>query len=110
MGNGAQGAANVMTAIADKGIKPAAATAGELDRMLSKARVDNRSIIARAKNSVLQFPCYVTQSLPVNAAQIISKTFERVYASFVQTAISQRKIIDESEANDLLFLILSDSS
>jgi len=104
MGNGAKGAANVMTAVANKGIKPAADTASELDRMLNKGKVDTRSIIARAKNSVLQFPCYVTQSMPVNAAQILSKTFERVYASFVQTAIAQKKIIDESEANELLFL------
>lgn len=103
-GKGAAGAAKVMSSIANKGLGPAGDTAKELDKMISKGRVDNRSIFARARNSVMQFPCYVTQTIPVNAAQIISKTFERVYASFVQAAISQTKIIDESEVNDLLFL------
>lgn len=102
--DGAKKVGNVMSSIANKGLGPAGDTAKELDRMISKGRVDNRSIFARARNSVMQFPCYVTQTIPVNAAQIISKTFERVYASFVQTAISQTKIIDEAEANDLLFL------
>lgn len=103
-GTGAQKVGKIAGSIATKGLGPAGDTAKELDRMMSKSRVDNRSIFARARNSVMQFPCYVTQSIPVNAAHVISKTFERVYASFVQTAISQTKIIDESEANDLLFL------
>ena len=103
-GKGVQGVANVRSSMANKGIAPAGAAASELDKMISKGRVDNRSIFARARNSVMQFPCYVTQTIPVNPAQIIAKTFERVYASFVQAAIAQYKIIDENEANDLLFL------
>lgn len=66
--------------------------------------VDGRSIIARARNSVLQFPIYVTQTVRVNEAQIIARLFEHVYTSMVQTVLSQNPILDEKEANGLVFL------
>ncbi|MCM1233258.1 MAG: hypothetical protein NC489_24335 [Ruminococcus flavefaciens] len=75
-----------------------------IDRATKAHRVDNRSIIARARNSVLQFPMYVSQSTRVNAAHTINKMFERVYTTLVQTVLSQNQIIDEEEANDLVFL------
>lgn len=78
--------------------------ADSIDNVTKKARVDNRSIIARARNSVLQFPMYVSQSTRVNAAHTINKMFERVYTTLVQTVLSQNQIIDEDQANDLVFL------
>ena len=66
--------------------------------------VDNRSIIARARNSVLQFPVYISQSSRTNEAHIYSQMFERVYATEVQAALSQNPILDEEEANNLVFL------
>ena len=77
---------------------------GSIDKTLSKNRVDTRSIITRARNSVLQFPVYVTQTLRVNEAQIIAKMFEKVYTTFVQTVLSQNQLLDEEEANNLVFL------
>lgn len=71
---------------------------------LGKHTVDNRSIIARARNSVMQFPVYISQSTRVNEAHIISKLFERVYATLVQTVLSQNPLIDEDEVNNLVFL------
>ena len=41
------------------------------------------SIVARARNSVLQFPVYVTQGIRVDEAHVISKLFERVYTTLV---------------------------
>lgn len=80
-------------------------TADMIDKhILNKMRVDNRSIVARAKNSILQFPCYITQSCPVAPAQTISKLFERVYTTLVQTVLSQNQIMDEEQANNLVFL------
>ncbi len=80
-------------------------TADAVDKhILSKMRVDNRSIVARARNSILQFPCYITQSCPVAPAQTISKLFERVYTTLVQTVLSQNQIMDEEQANNLVFL------
>lgn len=76
----------------------------KLSEEMNKRKVNNSSIIARAKNSVMQFPVYISQSIRVNEAHIISKYFERVYASIMQTVISQNSIIDEDEVNDLVFL------
>ena len=87
-----------------KGLDKAKKSLGSIDKTLKKNRVDTRSIIARARNSVLQFPIYVTQTLRVNEAQIIAKMFERVYTTLVQTVLSHNQILDEDEANNLVFL------
>ena len=88
----------------DKGIKPAADTADAIDRFGKQLRVDNRSIIARTKNSILQFPVYISQSLRVNEAHIIAELFDRTYASYVQSMLSMNPIIDEDEVNNMRFL------
>lgn len=75
-----------------------------IDKVISQSTVNTPSIIARARNSVLQFPIYVTQSIRVNEAHIISKLFERVYTTLVQTVLSHNQIIDEEEAANLVFL------
>jgi len=86
------------------GLKRAGDIADKIDTVLNKQQVSTQSLVARAKNSVLQFPVYVTQSLRVNEAHVISKTFERVYATLVQTVLSQSVILDEEDANNLVFL------
>ena len=88
----------------DKGIKPAADTADAIDRFGKQLRVDNRSIIARTKNSILQFPVYISQSLRINEAHIIAELFDRTYASYVQSMLSMNPIIDEDEVNNMRFL------
>lgn len=85
-------------------LEPAADTIGKISSSMNKGKMDRRSIIARSRNSIMYFPVYITQTISVNAAQIIAELFERVYASLMQSIISQNPIIDESEANDLLFL------
>lgn len=71
---------------------------------LKNNKLNTSSIIARSRNSVLQFPLYITQTLRVNEAHIIGKLFERVYATFVQVVLAQNPIISEDEANNLVFL------
>lgn len=82
--------------------------ADELDKKVSDIekinRVDNRSIVARARNSVKQCPIYITQSIRAAEAHLISKQFEKVYVTFFQAAISQNPIISPDEANNLGFL------
>lgn len=92
------------TSINDNGIDQVRKTTDSLDRVLSKRTVDTRSIIARARNSVLQFPIYVPQTIRVNEAHIIGKMFERVYTTLVQTVLAQNPIMDEEQANNLVFL------
>lgn len=88
----------------NKTVGKAANTVNKLDRDIRRERLNNSSIIARARNSVLQFPVYVTQTIRVNEAHTISKLFERVYTTLVQTVLSQNQIISEDEANNLVFL------
>lgn len=89
----------------DEGLKKVGDSLKDIDDRVGKPnRVDNRSIIARAKNSVLQFPIYIAQTIRVNEAHIIAKMFERVYTTLVQTVLSQNQYIDEDEANNLVFL------
>ena len=71
---------------------------------VGKWSANTSSLVARSRKSVLQFPIYITQTLRVNEAHIIGKLFERVYASLVQTVMSQHPYITEDEANDLGFL------
>ena len=71
---------------------------------MDKKTIRGGSIIARSRNSVLQFPVYCTQSIRINEAQIIAKLFERVYTSFVQSALAQNPVVNEDEVNNLLFL------
>lgn len=90
--------------INDDGVGEVRKTTDSIDKILSKNVVDTRSIVARARNSVLQFPIYVPQTIRINEAHIIGKMFERVYATLVQTVLSQNPVMDEEEANNLVFL------
>ena len=67
-------------------------------------KVDTRSLFARAKNSICQFPIYVSQSIRVNEAHIISKMFERVYASLMQAVLAQQPIASEDDVQNMKFL------
>lgn len=75
-----------------------------IDPVLQATYANSKSIIARARNSTMEFPVYISRSIPVNASHLIAKSFERVYASFFQTALAQNPIIDEKDANNLVFL------
>lgn len=74
------------------------------NKALGRHNVDNRSIIARSRNSIMQFPVYITQTIRVNEAHIISKLFERVYASLFQSILASNPTIEEKEVNELVFL------
>lgn len=85
--------------------KKATGALGDLSAALSDPnKIDNRSLFARARNSLLQFPIYISQSIRANEAHIISKMFERVYASLVQAVLAQNPIVNEDELNNMVFL------
>lgn len=70
------------------------------------AKPEQRTSIARgALNGTLQFPCLVSDAIPIDMAATISRSFERVYASFVQTYLSLNNTIDISvDKNPSAFL------
>lgn len=102
--NADKGVMDKVRTLNDEGLEKGKEQLDAIDRMRSKHTVDTRSIIARARNSVLQFPIYVPQHIRANEAHIIAKMFERVYTTLVQTVLSQNPIMDEEEANNLVFL------
>lgn len=77
---------------------------GDTARRMKDRTTDNRSIISRTRNSIMQFPVYISQSIPVNPANVIARLFDRVYASFVQSALAMNPIISEEDVNNLSFL------
>ena len=65
----------------------------------------NKSIAKGALSGTLQFPCLMSDSIPIDMAATIARTFERVYAAFVQTYLSMNSTVDISvDKNPSAFL------
>lgn len=75
-----------------------------IDQSTDKLTINSQSIVRRARNSILQFPIYISRSLTTNPAYTIGKTMERIYATLVQSVLAQRPIIDPRDVNDLRFI------
>lgn len=56
--------------------------------------LNTQSIARRAKGTTCQFPCLVSDSIPLSMASVVTKNMDRVYASFVQTVIASNPLID----------------
>lgn len=56
----------------------------------------HKSIAKGALEGTMQFPCLISDSIPIDMASTVARTFERVYASFVQTYLSTNNTIDIS--------------
>ena len=68
-------------------------------------KITGRSIVASGRHSIFYFPVFCSNSLTINEAHAIAKMYERVYADFVQNAISQRnRIVKQTDFEDLKFL------
>lgn len=93
-----------LTTLNNEGLNKAGDAADSINKFAGKHQVSAKSIIARARNSVLQFPVYVSHTCRVEAAHTIAKSFERVYTTLVQTVLSQNQILSDKEANNLVFL------
>ena len=80
-------------------LKSVSSTKNVIDRNKSK------SITRGALDGTLQFPCLVSDAIPIDMASTIARTLERVYASFVQTYLSTNNTIDISvDKNPNMFL------
>lgn len=65
----------------------------------------HKSITRGALDGTLQFPCLISDAIPIDMASTIARTLERVYASFVQTYLSTNNTIDISvDKNPNMFL------
>lgn len=65
----------------------------------AKANVSNlqhKSMARGAMDGTLQFPNLVSDAIPIDMASTVSRTLERVYASFVQMYLSMNNTVDIS--------------
>ena len=89
---------------------------GHLDDVMTIARTmssaknyvnqnQHKSIAQGALDGTLQFPCIVSDAIPIDMASTIAKTLERVYASFTQSYLSMNNTIDISvDKNPSMYL------
>ena len=69
------------------------------------SKLSNKSIARGALDGTLQFPCLVSDAIPIDMAATVARTLERVYASFVQSYLSLNNTIDISvDKNPNMFL------
>lgn len=60
-----------------------------------KANKVNRKSFARGANDqTFQFPCIISDSIPIDMATTITRNLDRVYASFVQLYLSANGVVD----------------
>ena len=68
-------------------------------------KMQHKSFARGALDGTLQFPCLVSDAIPIDMASTIARTLERVYASFVQSYLSLNNTIDISvDKNPNMFL------
>lgn len=53
-----------------------------------RQRFGRHSVATRAKDAIFQFPCLVSDTVPVNMATATTRLLDRTYASFVQVVMS----------------------
>lgn len=67
--------------------------------------VQSKSITKGALDGVMQFPCLVPDSQPIDRVSILGRYLERTYASFVQAYLSTNNVMDISvDKNPSMYL------
>lgn len=57
---------------------------------------NTKSIVRGAKDATFQFPCLISDTIPIDLANTLVRTLDRVYADLTQTWISMHPIMDMS--------------
>lgn len=78
--------------------------AANFEKMIKKQKKNTASIVARAKNSTFYFSIYISQSVNLSTATALSRVYDRVYATFVQTVLSNKKTLTLDEVEDMKFI------
>ena len=68
----------------------------EITSQLNSIKVNNKSIIRGANDATFQFPCLISDTIPIDLANTLVRTLDRVYADLTQTWISMHPIMDMS--------------
>ena len=66
----------------------------EVVTQLNSVKLNTKTITRGAKDSTFQFPCLIADSVPLDMANTMSRTLDKVYASFTQTWLSMNSVVD----------------
>lgn len=66
----------------------------ELASQVDSLKLSSKTIARGAKDSTFQFPCIVSDTVPVDMAYTTAKTLDKVYAAFAQTWLSMNSMFD----------------
>lgn len=63
---------------------------------INSIKPNTKSIIRGANDATFQFPCLISDTIPIDLANTLVRTLDRVYADLTQTWISMHPIMDMS--------------
>lgn len=63
---------------------------------LDPIKINTKSVVRGAKDATFQFPCLMSDTIPIDLANTLVSTLDRVYADFTQTWISLHPFMDMS--------------
>lgn len=66
----------------------------EMVNRINPTLTNTKSVARGANDSTFQFPCLVTDTIPLEMATTFSASMDRVYATFVQSWLSLHPVID----------------
>lgn len=66
----------------------------ELASQVDSLKLSSKTIARGAKDSTFQFPCIMSDTVPVDLAFTTTKTLDKVYAAFTQTWLSMNSMFD----------------
>ena len=69
---------------------------------IDKYKFNNRSIARGANDATFQFPCLISNTIPIDMASTIARTMEKTYVVFTQTWLSLNPTIDITMDRNIL--------
>jgi hypothetical protein len=66
----------------------------ELAGQLNDLKLNTKSIARGAKDATFQFPCLVSDTLPIDTASTIARMLDQTYATYTQTWLSLNSMYD----------------
>ena len=66
----------------------------ELQGKINDVKLNTKSVARGAKDSTFQFPCLISDTIPVDMANTTARYLDQVYASFTQTWLSMNAMFD----------------
>lgn len=66
----------------------------ELKSQLNSIKFNTKSVVKGANDATFQFPCLISDTVPIELANALVRTLERVYADYTQSWISMHQIFD----------------